>query len=165
MKNFEERYTAWLDGTMDDAERVAFEKELPDRDEAMADRDSWSKLRGSMRDAVSPARMPHPDFVNSQVLAVIRREQSVGTKHRDRGAVRLFPLGRLAFAGAFLVVLAAVLSFVFLPGFGQGVATTSEVVEARGGTEKTYAYSFEAPGRASVLWIDNAGYIPASEHL
>mgnify|MGYP001210676412 FL=1 len=165
MKNFEERYTAWLDGELNGEERVAFERELPDRDAAEKDRAEWAKLRGMMRESLAPARMPHADFVNSQVLAEIERE-SRAAEARQPARRGFLPIGRLAFLGAFLIVLATGLSVLVKPWAGASGPLVSEIVETHVANPTLHTYAFQAPGgRGAVLWIEEPGYIPANEKL
>lgn len=165
MSNFEERYTAWLDGAMDERESVEFEASLPDRDEALRDRADWMKLRGLMRESLEPAAMPHADFLNSQVLAAIGREAPAPSAPA-RG---WFPAGRLAWSGAFLLAVAAVLSAVILPHISRAPGEdqyVSQVIAAHAADPKLGAYAFAAPGgKGAVLWIQDAGYIPADERI
>ncbi len=164
MKNFEERYTAWMDGTMEASETDAFEREIDDLEAARRDRADWSKLGGLMRECLVPEPMPHPDFVNSQVLDAIRRETPAP---RERPA--LFPIRRLVFGGAFLVVLAAVATAFLLPrdfGGPEGAVYASQVISAQSPDPKLSAYAFQAPGgKGTVLWIENPGFIPAGQSL
>lgn len=163
MSNFEERYTAWLDGTLNDAERREFEATLGEADRRAAA--EWTRLRPALREHLEPAPMPHGDFLNSQVLAAITPEQPAGPAVRRAW----FPLGRLAFAGAALLVVAAVLSAVWLPGNGGMPSQEqfiSQVIDARASDPKLGATAFAAPGgRGAVLWISDAGYIPGNEKI
>jgi anti-sigma factor RsiW len=165
MKNFEERYTAWLDGAMDEPEREEFESGLDDRESALRDAAGWKKLRGLMRESLVPAAMPHADFVNSQVLAAIDLE----TPKPERPAAGWFPIGRLAWSGAFLLALAAVLTAVILPRAEKTPGAdqfNSRVIAARASDPKQGVYGFVAPGgRGAVLWIQDAGDIPANERI
>ena len=49
MTTFEERYTAWLDGKLMGPELAAFERELPDREAAEAEKRDLGKLRLLLR--------------------------------------------------------------------------------------------------------------------
>lgn len=167
MKNFEERYTAWLDGTMDDRERERFEAELPDREAAFGEAAGWKKLSGLWRESMVPSAMPHGDFLNSQVMTVISRETPM---ERPAPAKGWFPVGRLAWSGAFLLAIAALMSVLILPSINKRTTNEqfiSQVVKARAGGQKSpEAYTFAAPGgKGAVLWIDDAGDIPANERL
>lgn len=168
MKNFEERYTAWLDGALDETERESFEAALPDGEAARAEAANWKALRGLLRETIVPSPMPHADFLNSQVLAGIEREQppAVFGRATERGWLSA---GRLAWAGAFLLAVAAGLSFVLVPREGGAPTESqfiSQVVDARASDPKLGAYAFAAPGgKGAVLWVTDAGYIPANERI
>ncbi len=165
MKNFEERYTAWLDGALDERERAEFESTLPDRAEALRDAADWKKLRGLLRENLVPVAMPHADFLNGQVLAAIGRETSKSVPL----AGGWFPAGRLAWSGVFLLTLAAIVSAVILPHIGRSSDEEqyiSQVLAAHTGDPKQGAYAFAAPGgKGAVLWIQDAGDIPADERI
>jgi anti-sigma factor RsiW len=165
MKNFEEQYTAWLDGVMDEREREEFEAMLPDREAALRDAADWKSLRGLMRESIVPVAMPHGDFLNSRVLAEIESEMP----RVPRPARGLFPAMRLAWAGAFLLTLAALLSVFIVPNIRRGPTNEqfiSQVVRARAGSQNLGASAFAAPGgKGTVLWVEDAGYIPAEEKI
>ncbi|HVE17271.1 MAG TPA: hypothetical protein VNB29_11075 [Chthoniobacterales bacterium] len=164
MKTFEEKYTAWLDGALEERERVEFEASLPDREEALRDREDWGKLRGVIRESLAPEPMPHADFLNGQVLAAIGREQPA-----SRPARAWFPVGRLAWSGAFLLAVAAVFSAVILPNITRTPGEDqyiSKIIAAHATDPKLGAYAFAAPGgKGAVLWVQDAGYIPANEGI
>lgn len=163
MKNFEERYTAWLDGVLDEAMQEEFEAKLDA--EAHREAAGWRKLRGLMRESLVPAAAPHADFINSQVLAEIRREMPQPARQAPR---RSFGI-RLAWAGASLLTLAIVLSAIILPQVTKPPTADqyiSQVIEARSSDPTHSAVAFEAPGgKGAVLWVENAGYIPANEKI
>ncbi len=170
--SFEERHTAWVDGTLADAEREAFERELTDLPSAERDRDQWRALTARFREEVPAAELRHPDFVNSQVMEAIRRDEAAearkaGTAETNTGG--FFSVVRLAWSGAFLVAIAAVLSAIFIIGQGgQPVSSqlVSRVIATEARTPGAEAYVFQAPsGRGTVLWIEGAGYIPPTEKL
>jgi anti-sigma factor RsiW len=167
MSNFEERYTAWLDGKLDDAERAKFEAGLPDREAALADAAQWRALGGLMREMIAPMPVPHADFLNSQVLAAIRSETPAGDASRP--ARSWFPIGRLAWTGVFLAAVAAVLCWLWAPrdgGVPSEAKFISQVIDARSTDPKLGAYAFAVPGgKGAVLWVDDAGFIPATERL
>lgn len=169
MNNFEERYTAWLDGALDAAEREKFEAGLPDHAAARVEATEWAKLRGLLRETIVPAPMPHADFLNSQVLAAIHSETPKAESAGASGARNWFSAGRLAWAGAFLLAVAAGLSFVLVPRNGGAPTESqfiSQVVDARSSDPKLGAYAFAAPGgKGAVLWVTDAGFIPANERI
>ncbi|MGC1480332.1 MAG: hypothetical protein WA771_07500 [Chthoniobacterales bacterium] len=169
--SFEERHTAWVDGTMEESEREAFERELPNAAEAERERAGWQALRSRLREAVPTASLPHEDFVNSQVLEAIRQdERRTGEETKGREESRgLFPLWRMAWGGGALVAIAAVLSGIWIFGNSGGPGNDqliSRVIAAEAQDPAAEAYVFQAPsGRGTVLWIEGAGYIPPTERL
>lgn len=166
MSNFEERYTAWLDGAMNEAERARFEAELPDRAAAEREAAEWRRLRGELRTWMKATPMPHADFVNAQVQTAIRPSTATEAPRRSPA---WFPIGRLAWSGAFLLALAAVLSVVLIPRNGGRPTDEqfiAQVVDARATDPKLGAYAFAAPGgKGAVLWLNDAGFIPADEKI
>ncbi len=163
MSNFEQRYMEWLDGRP--GEKPAGASREPGEDPAAVEAAEWDRLRGLLRGAMQPAAMPHGEFLNHQVLAAIAREQPAAGA--GRGAWR--PLRRLVFAGAMLIFAAAVLGVFTLAeerAHAGGERFISQVIEARSADPKLGAYAFTAPGgKGTVLWIQDAGYIPANEKI
>jgi hypothetical protein len=165
MKNFEEHYTAWIDGTMSAPEQIDFERQLEDRDAANQDRSDARRLGQLLRSALEPGSLRHGDFLNARVIESISREERAPVRE---GAV-LFPIRRLVFGGVFCLLAAVALSFVLLPRDGgrmDEAALISQVLSAHSSDPQLYAYSFNVPSaKASVLWISGAEFIPANEPL
>ncbi len=166
--SFEERHTAWVDGTMDDAERLEFERELTDLDTATRERNGWAVIRERVRREVPGAKLAHGDFLNSQVLQAIERERTA-TARPERKSGGLFPISRLAWAGSLLLIAAAALTGLWLTGQTGGSASSefvTRVIDAQSQDPAANAYVFAAPGgRGSVLWVEGAGYIAPTERL
>jgi anti-sigma factor RsiW len=164
MKNFEERYTAWLDGTLDQRQRIAFEREIDDLEAARRDREGWRKLGALLRESLGAEAAPHAEFVNARVLEAIGRDAPAPARRPA-----LFPVRWLAYAGAVLVVIAAGLTALLLPGnigAPPGAESVSQVISTRAADPRFAAYAFQAPGgKGAVLWIEHAGYIPGDQSL
>lgn len=163
MQDFEERYSAWLDGTLSEKERAEFEASLPDREAALRDAAEWNSLRGFLREMAEPAPMPHGDFVNSQILAAIERETPKPVAKPER---KFFPIGRLVWAGAFLLAVASAMTVWKVKDTPDRDRYVSSILAAHASDSKFGATSFAAPGgRGTVLWVQDAGYIPANERI
>lgn len=158
MSNFEQRYMDWLD-----RRPAADIPTAPETDDpAAVEAEEWRRMRDRVREVWQPAPMPHGDFMNSQVLAAISRETAPReTRPRARW--------RLIFAGATLVCTAGVIGLLALSAeraSSPGDRFISQVIDARSADPKLGAYAFAAPGgRGAVLWIQDAGYIPANEKI
>jgi len=122
----------------------------------------WDKTRALLREHLTAPPLPHPDFINSQVLETIRREGN------PRPSAPLFPLRWLAWGGGTALGTAALLTAFFLPhdlsrhedGF------ISHVLEARAESPQLSVTSFRAPDdRGVVLWVEGSEFIPANESV
>jgi len=158
MKNFESQYNRWLDGSLQGPEREAFEAML-DAEERSAAKE-WPAVQSALKEATDEIRVPHPDFLNSQVLESIAR-----AGRADLATRQPIRLGWLVWAGAVCLALAAALTAAFLPrDLGGNYSTT--VVSAWTPGPGISAEAFSVPGdRSAVIWIDGAGYIPAKEKV
>jgi len=75
MKTFEEKFTAWLDGSLSAEESLAFENEHPS---LLEDRRDLFKLKSLLQENFVRPELSHPDFFNAQIMARIEHE----TRHR-----------------------------------------------------------------------------------
>jgi hypothetical protein len=120
---------------------------------------NWLRARELLRKHLEVPPLQNPDFINSQVMNAIR--------HEERPARPPVSLFRLAWAGAFMLIVALVVSVAFLPrefGFRDESEFISHVVAARAETSRLSVTSFRSPAdRGVILWIEGSEYIPASE--
>ena len=175
MKPFEERYTAWVDGRMSDAERLAFEQELPDVGEAENDKGSLAQLGGLLRNDARETRLPSPDFFNHQLLQRIELEQHAKEPAKSRGWSWSIP--QLAWAGAACLLTAVVLYQTTVPSPSATPANSlaqakddasyfAEIVDVRTDDPNVYASTVYTPSdNVTVLWLEGLDYLPASYAL
>jgi|SRR5215469_12370708 len=110
MKTFEEKFTAWLDGTLSGEELRSFEQEHPAMQREQA---QFLKLKKLLRDNLGGRGLPNPDFFNSQIMSQIDREKA---KSGGRSSSRtLFGLPRLAWGGLFALGVGFALFFTMIP--------------------------------------------------
>lgn len=130
-----------------------------------SDDPQWNPTRELLREHLVVPPPDHPDFINSQVLAAIRREEA---QSDHAPASPAWSLGRLLWPG-FAALTAAILLAVFLlprdfAGRGSD-GFISKVIEAQAMDPKTSVTSFQVPDEGGVvLWIEGVDYIPAT-HL
>jgi anti-sigma factor RsiW len=67
MKTFEEKWTAWIDGEMSEAERAEFEASLQDRSAAEAEKLQANKLGALLREQLQPRAMGNEEFFHHQL--------------------------------------------------------------------------------------------------
>ena len=128
-----------------------------------SDDPQWSATRRLLREHLSASPPEHPDFINSQVLAAIRRDEG------GRREAPAWSLGRLVWPGFAMLAAALMLSLVLLPrdfsGRG-GDEFVSQVIATRVADPAMSVTSFRVPDdRGVVLWIEGADYIPANHRV
>jgi hypothetical protein len=109
MKTFEEKFTAWLDGTLSGEELRSFEQEHPAMQREQV---QFLKLKKLLRDNLGGRELPNPDFFNSQIMSQIDREKA---KSGGRSSRTLFGLPRLAWGGIFALGVGFALFFTMIP--------------------------------------------------
>jgi hypothetical protein len=168
MKTFEERYTAWIDGKLGDAEQAAFERELEDRSAAEGDRAAALQL-GSLLRQYSPA-LANPEFFNHQLLE--RIEQDVAATKTGGGRARVvWPWLRFAIAGFAAVALGWGIARVSNPtplerSPERGASSMAQIIDPKPLQPGISATVIEdAEDNMTVLWLDGLEYLPASYEL
>jgi len=126
----------------------------------------WNPTRQLLREHLVVSPPEHPDFINSQVLAAIRREAALASVVPAKPT---WSLGRLLWPGFATLAAAVLLSVFLLPrdfaGRGSG-AFISQVLTAQAMDPKTSVTSFQVPDEGGVvLWIDGVDYIPATHRV
>ena len=77
MKKFEEKWTAWVDGELDEAERAEFEASLDDRSSAEAEKQQALKLGALLKEQLQPRAMGNEEFFNYQLRERIVAESGL----------------------------------------------------------------------------------------
>jgi hypothetical protein len=163
---FEQQFTAWLDGKMSPDAVSAFEEELRARGfdpetERSAALNTGSLLRKHSR---SP-ELPHAHFFNHLILRQIEKETaSAAPAVVERRSWWGVPW--LAWAGAACLLIAAVLFKNLIPVGGGTLADRSPyfatVVDARTFEKSVSATTVYNPrDNVTVLWLDGLEYLPA----
>ena len=169
MKTFEERFTAYVDGVLEGADLKKFENELAGHPEAAADREDAKKLGRLLRAHPTVPALTNPDFFNLQIQQRIVAEQP-----RSRVGERpawFWSLPRLAWAGAFCLLLAAVLFQSFIPQPGSSADASeslyfAQVIESWPSDPSISANTvYSREDNLTVLWLDGLDYLPATYAL
>jgi hypothetical protein len=83
MKTFEEKWTAWLDGRLNDRELAEFEASLPDKAAAEKEKAEAKKLGALLRRELGAQALLNEEFFNYQLRDRIARE-SAGESRKGR---------------------------------------------------------------------------------
>jgi hypothetical protein len=171
--NFEEKFTAWIDGRLAGEELVVFERELTRRGFDPATERRAAGQLGDLLRTHSPARtLANADFFNRQILHRIEQEQPAATAAREDAASRSrWTLPRLAWSGAFCLLIATVLFQALIPRGGPAPMEKmapyfAEVIDARPLDPDISADTiYTARDNVTVIWLDGFDYLPADYQL
>ena len=148
MKTFEEKFTAWVDGELKGRELAEFEAELPNALEARLEKTSSRQLGDLLREHGRAPELTNPDFFNSQIMQQIEAEATADAYAPVRKKFR-WTLPKLAFAGAFSLLISLGLYHEFIPAPVKD--SGAEVVFGPDGS-KTKVHS-SAPNDSTVVFI------------
>ncbi len=162
MRTFEERYTAWVDGALADAEREAFEREYPT---LVAERAEVDKLQHLLRSHLQAPPLSNPDFFNSQLMQVVEREaasKAVPVAVRRRV---WFGFPRLVWAGLGSAVAAVALVFALVPRpHDKGADYVAEVLKAQTNAPGVKA-TVDAKKDVTIIKLDGLEKLPPDKEL
>jgi anti-sigma factor RsiW len=178
MKPFEELYTAWIDGRLTGDELADFERTLPDRAAAEADRAQVLRCGEFLRRHADAPALSNADFFSHQLMERIAAEERPASPVPvAERRPRFFTWPGLAWAGAFCAI-------ALLGGYYAGqndrfhrVPITSAAITETAPAQydasiikatsedpavSTSVYSNDG---MTVLWLDGLEYLPASYQL
>ena len=76
MKTFEEKWTAWVDDELSEAERAEFEASLDDRAGALAEKNQARKLGALLKEELRAPAMGNEEFFHHQLRGRIAAESA-----------------------------------------------------------------------------------------
>ena len=162
---FEERFTAWLDGKLSPDEASAFEQELRTRGfDPAAARSAASVTTALLREHSPTPRLGHAQFFNHLIQRQIEADQKLATA--AAGTRSWWGIPWFAYAAAACLLIAAVLFKGMIPVGGGTMADQSPyfatVVDARSLENNVSASTvYNSRDNVTVLWIDGLDYLPA----
>ncbi len=168
MKTFEEKFTAWVDGQLTGPELAAFERELESHPEALAEKEAAIEIGSLLRANISALPLRNADFFNLEILRQIESSQpSVPIPARRPS---FWSLPRMAFSGAFLLVLSTLFYFAAVPNtrreVRQNAQYVSNILNAHSDDPNITATSFHSKDDdVNVVWLDGVGEIPPDHKL
>jgi hypothetical protein len=159
--DFEQKFTAWLDGKLDANDAGEFEREMKDRGlDPAAEREQATRLSSLLRTHSTPPDMSNGDFFNHQLRHRITQDSS--PVRRSSHSWWTWP--RLVLAGACSLAMAGALFTTLIPRGGAPVREPyyATVVDARTFDPKVSASTVYDPrSNVTVLWLDGLDYLPA----
>lgn len=168
MKSFEEKWTAWIDDQMGEAERVEFEAALPDRAAAEAEKNQVHKLGALLKEELQPRAMGNEEFFHHQLRSRIAAEAGRSaalptTELRESW----WTIRRLLWTGATSLALFAVCTYFVMrekPAQDQSQYLTQILnarVDPKVSPYATVSIFQTKQDRVTVLWVDGLKSLPA----
>jgi anti-sigma factor RsiW len=168
MKTFEEKWTAWVDDKLSDAERAEFEGSLDDRVAAEAEKRQTHKLRALLQEELQPRAMGNEEFFHHQLrnrIAVAEKEQPA-TRPASQLRESWWTIPRLVWTGVSSLAVFAVCMF-FVMRQGQAPEQSqylTQILNARvdpGVSPYATVSIFQTKqDRVTVLWVDGLKALP-----
>ncbi len=168
MKTFEEKWTAWIDDELSEAERVAFEAALDDRAAALAEKNQARKLGTLLKKELRAPAMANEEFFHHQLRQRIAAEAApAGQRSAPQGRESWWTIRRLLWSGASSLALFVVCAFFVMrderaPDQSQYL---TQILNARvdpGANPNASVSIFQTKqDRVTVLWVDGLQSLPS----
>jgi hypothetical protein len=168
MKKFEEQFTEWVDGKLSGEELKRFEAALKDRAAAEAERLDVKRLGELLREHQEQPRLSNADFFNHQLMQRISAD-----KPREKTPEQtriLWPVSRLAWAGAVLLILSMLVAQIIIPMGPQrnptGAEYIAQILHTESGDPSISVTAFHAEkNNVTVLWLEGMEAVPGNRPL
>lgn len=168
MKTFEEKWTAWVDDELSDAERAEFEASLDDRAAAEAEKLRAQKLGALLKEQFQPRTMGNEEFFHHQLRDRIASEtKQAAARPAPQRRESWWTIRRLLWTGATSLAVFALCTFFVLreePAPDQSQYLT-QILEARvdpGVNPYATVSIFQTKeDRVTVLWVDGLKSLPS----
>jgi hypothetical protein len=161
MKTFEEKFTAWLDGTLSGEELRSFETECPSLQQ---EKSEFLKLKSLLKESLPPRELENPEFFNFQLMEQIKRETKAAGRSRRPS---LLGLPRLAWGGIGALGIGFALFFAMIPrgDFSDPRAKyVAEVLKTRTANPKVKA-TVENQKDMTIIKLDGLDKLPSGQEL
>lgn len=170
MKTFEEKWTAWVDDELNDAERAEFEASLEDRTAAETEKRQVNKLGTLLKEQLQPRPMGNEEFFHHQLLERMATETAAVAPHpaspaRERES--WWTIRRLIWTGTTSLAAFAICTFFVMrdkPPAAQSQYLT-QILNARVdpsvNPHATVSIFQTKQDRVTVLWVDGLESLPA----
>ena len=168
MKTFEEKWTAWVDNELSDAERAEFEASLEDRAAAELEKNQAQKLGALLKEQLQPRAMGNEEFFHHQLRERMAAETTPATPGPAAAIGRSWwTIRRLLWTGSASLAAFAVCTFFVLrdqPAPDQSQYLT-QILNARvdpGVNPNATISIFQTKeDRVTVLWVDGLKSLPS----
>jgi hypothetical protein len=168
MKTFEEKWTAWIDGELSDAERVEFEASLEDPAAAEAEKNQAHKLGALLKEQLQPRAMGNEEFFHHQLQERMAAEAHEPAPRRGSQARESWwTIRRLLWTGVTSLALFAVCTFFVMREQPESEPSQylTQILNARVDSNvspnATVSIFQTKQDRVTVLWVDGLKSLPS----
>ena len=168
MKTFEEKWTAWVDDELSEAEHAEFEASLDDRAAALAEKHQAHKLGALLKEELRAPAMGNEEFFHHQLRGRIAAESApAGTGLAPAERENWWTIPRLLWTGVSSLAVFAVCAFFVMreeraPDQSQYL---TQILNARvdpGVNPNATVSIFQTKqDRVTVLWVDGLQSLPS----
>jgi hypothetical protein len=169
MKTFEEKWTAWVDNELSEAERAEFEATLEDPRAALAEKNQALKLSALLKEQLQPRAMGNEEFFHHQLRERIARETAETAAPSNAPTLResWWSIRRLLWLGGTSLAAFAIFTFFVIrekPAPSQSDYLT-QILNARvdpGVNPNATVSIFQTKqDKVTVLWVDGLKSLPS----
>lgn len=167
MKTFEEKWTAWIDDELSEAERAEFEASLGDRRAAEAEKNQAKKLGVLLKEQLQPRAMGNEEFFHHQLRSRIASNAADPARPLSHLRETWWTIPRLLWTGAASLAVFAICTFFVMrekPEPDQSQYLT-QILNARvdrsAGQYTTVSIFQTKEDRVTVLWVDGLKSLPS----
>jgi anti-sigma factor RsiW len=168
MKTFEEKWTAWIDDQLSDAERAEFEASLEDRTAAEAEKNQVHKLGSLLKEQLEPRGMANEEFFHHQLRERMAAEMDeLAPSPLSQLRESWWTIRRLLWTGAASLALFAVCTFFVMreqpaPEPSQYLTQILNArVDSTVSPNATVSIFQTKQDRVTVLWVDGLKSLPS----
>jgi hypothetical protein len=167
MKTFEEKWTAWIDDELSEAERIEFEASIEDLAAAKAEKNQARKLGAFLKEQLQPHAMGNEEFFHHQLRGRMAAETNEPASRRPQLRESWWTIRRLLWTGATSLALFAICTFFVMreqpePEPSQYLTQILNArVDSNVSPNATVSIFQTKQDRVTVLWVDGLKSLPS----
>jgi len=168
MKTFEEKWTAWIDDELSEAERAEFEASLEDPAAALAEKNQAKKLGALLKEELHAPAMGNEEFFHHQLQSRIAADaEPTGRNSEPKAREAWWTIPRLLWAGASSLAIFAICAFFVMreerpPDQSQYLTQILNAKVDPGANPNASVSIFQTKqDGVTVLWVDGLKALPS----
>lgn len=168
MKTFEEKWTAWIDGQLDEKELADFKGTLPDLKTAEMEKEQALKLGNFLRQELGLPKMENEEFFHHQLRTEMARDlPQPALRENSEPRTSWWSVGRVAWAAVASLALLAICTLFVMQEENVGGQSTylTQIINARVDPEvspnATISIFETNEDKVTVLWVEGLQSLPS----